>query len=116
MSRTPEEVFADHVARVNGGEISAILDDYSGDVVILTAQGPLTGHPGVRTLFTMAFTMLPEAEVTVRSLVSSGDTLLVWWSAASPAGRIEDGVDTIVVSDGLITFQTTSFTPVLSPS
>ena len=58
--------------------------------------------------------MLPEADVTIKSTVADGDTLLVWWGAVSPAGRIDDGVDTIVVSDGLIKLQTTSFTPALN--
>jgi len=114
MARTVEQVFADHVALVNRGEISPILDHYAEDVVILTSQGPLKGHEGVNTLFTMAFTMLPTAEVTIKSKIAEGDTLLVWWSATSPAGRIDDGVDTIVVSDGLIKLQSTSFTPDLN--
>jgi ketosteroid isomerase-like protein len=110
MARTVEQVFADHVALVNRGEIPPILDHYTEDAVILTSQGPLKGHEGVNTLFTM----LPTAEVTIKSTVSEGDTLLAWWSATSPAGRIEDGVDTIVVSDGLIKLQSTSFTPDLN--
>ena len=32
------------------------------------------------------------------------------WTAESPAGRIDDGVDTFVCEDGLIKLQSASFT------
>jgi hypothetical protein len=34
----------------------------------------------------------------------------VWWSAESSAGRIDDGIDTFVIEDGLIVLQTPTFT------
>ena len=114
MARTPEEVFTDHVALVNRGELSPVLDDYAEDAVLLTAQGPLKGHAGVEAFFTQAFTMFPSAVVTIKSTVWDGDALLVWWDVDSPGGKVDDGVDTILISDGLIKLQTTSFTPQLN--
>src|SRR4051794_39815395 len=96
MARTPEEGFADHVALVNRGELPPILDDYAEDAILLTAQGALKGHPGVEAFFTQAFAMFPEAEVTIKATVWDGDALLVWWGVNSPAGHVDDGVDTIL--------------------
>ena len=40
----------------------------------------------------------------------AGDALLLRWTAASPQGRIDDGVDSFVFADGMIRLQTASFT------
>jgi ketosteroid isomerase-like protein len=114
MARSAEEALRDHLRAVNAGDVQAILEDYADDAVILTAQGPLEGRPGVEAFFTQAFSLLPEAQVSAKSTVVAGDAMLVWWTAESPAGRIEDGVDTFVVGDGLITLQSSSFTPQLN--
>ena len=104
----------DHLRAVNKGDVQAILEDYADDSVILTAQGALEGKTGVDAFFTQAFSLLPEAEVTATSTVVSGDAMLVRWTAESPAGRVDDGVDTFVVEDGLIKLQSSSFTPQLN--
>jgi hypothetical protein len=64
--------------------------------VVLTAQGPLKGKAGVEAFFKQAFSLLPQAQISARQIVSSGGAFLVWWSAESPAGRVDDGVDTFI--------------------
>ena len=54
--------------------------------------------------------MLPGAQVAVKQTVAGENSLLVWWSAASSVGRIDDGIDTFVIEDGLIVLQTPIFT------
>jgi hypothetical protein len=111
---TPEDAYGAHLQAVNTGDLEAILKNYADDVVILTAQGPLEGRTGVEAFFKQAFLLLPQAQVSAKQVVSSGAALLVWWSAVSPAGRVDDGVDTFVFERGLIKLQTISFSPQLN--
>lgn len=109
MVRTPQDVFAAHASALAAGDIDGILEDYSDEAVLLTADVPLRGHDAVRQFFTAALGALPEAEFTMGSTVFEGDVLLLLWSASSPQGKITDGVDTFVFSDGRIRLQTTVF-------
>ena len=109
MTRSAQEVVEAHLAAVAQGDLATILKDYRDDVVIVTPQGALEGHAGVEAFFTQALTALPELKVSVKSIVCAGNIVLVQWTAASPAGRVNDGVDTFVVEDGAIKVQTSSF-------
>jgi|SRR4051812_2734555 ketosteroid isomerase-like protein len=109
MTRTPQEVFAAHAAALATGDIGMILEDYSSDAVLLTADGPFHGRDAIREFLTAALGALPEAEFTVGAAVFEGDALLLLWSATSPTGRITDAVDTFVFADGRIRLQTTVF-------
>jgi ketosteroid isomerase-like protein len=110
MTGSLEDAFRDHGRAVNSGDLQAILSDYADDAVILTAQGPLEGKAGVETFLAQALSLLPQVQVSARQTVISGNALLVWWSAESPAGRIDDGVDSFVYENGLIKLQSASFT------
>ena len=109
MARTPQDVFAAHEAALAAGDIGRILDDYSDDAVLLTADGPFHGHNAIREFLAAALSTLPEAEFTVGAAVFKGDALLLLWSATSPKGKITDAVDTFVFADGKIRLQTTVF-------
>ena len=113
MTRSPEDVFSAHLNAVNSGDLPGILENYADDVVVLTAQGALEGKAGVEGFFKQAFSLLPQAQVSAKQVVSSGGALLVWWGAESPAGRVDDGVDTFVFEGGLIKLQSISFSPQL---
>ena len=87
-----------------------ILEDYRDDVVIVTPQGVLEGHSGVEAFFTQALTALPGLQLGPKSVVGAPDVALLLWTATSTAGSVNDGVDTYVVEDGAIKFETISFT------
>lgn len=110
MARSAEEVFHDHVRAVNAGDLQAIVDDYSDAAVLLTSQGVLNGKAGVDAFFSQAFSVLPQAQVSAKQTVSVGNVIMAWWTAEASAGRIDDGVDTFIVENGLIETQTISFT------
>jgi ketosteroid isomerase-like protein len=110
MGRAAGDVFRDHLSAVNSGDIQTILMDYAEDAQILTAQGALKGREGVEAFYTQAFSLLPGAQIVVKQTVAGENSLLVWWSASSSAGRIDDGIDTFVIEDGLIVLQTPTFT------
>jgi hypothetical protein len=110
MTRSLEDAFRDHGRAVNSGDLQAILSDYADDAVILTAQNPLEGKASGETFFAQALSLLPRVQVSAKQTVLSGNALLVWWSAESPPGRIDDGIDTFVYENGLIKLQSASFT------
>ena len=115
MTRSAEDAYRAHLQAVNTGDLEAVLKNYADDVVVLTAQGPLEGRTGVEAFFKQAFSLLPQAQVSAKQVVSTGAALLVWWGAESPAGRVDDGVDTFVFERGLIKLQSISFSPQLNP-
>lgn len=110
MTRSPNDVLQDHVHAVNRGDLQTILADYADHAQVLTAQGALKGKAGVEAFFAQAMSLLPGFQLTVRQTVTGDNCLLVWWTADSSAGRIEDGIDTFVIEGGLITLQTPTFT------
>lgn len=110
MTRSIEDILRDHVRAVNSGDMQTILSHYADAAEILTAQGVLTGKAGVEAFFTQALSLLPGTQLTVNQMVAGEKGLLVWWSADSSAGRITDGIDTLVIENGLIILQTPTFT------
>ena len=110
MTRSPQEILSDHLAAVEHGDIATIVEDYREDAVLLTSQGALEGRSGLEMFYTQALAMLPRPKFGVESAIYGGDALLVQWTLISPAGRVNDGVDTFVFADGAIRLQTSVFT------
>lgn len=110
MTRSPQEILSDHLAAVENGDIATIVEDYREDAVLLTSQGALEGRSGLEMFYTQALAMLPQPKFGVESAIYGGDALLVQWTLISPAGRVNDGVDTFVFADGVIRLQTSAFT------
>jgi hypothetical protein len=110
MTRSPEEVFADHLAALALRDVGAIGRDYAEDATLLTSQGAVMGRGGVEEFYRQALEMLPDVEFQIGPKVFGGDALLVWWTATATAGHIDDGVDTLRFSDGSIRLQASSFT------
>ena len=54
MSRSPQEVFSDHLAALAKRAVPMILEDYADDARILTPQGALEGLAGVEAFYTQA--------------------------------------------------------------
>lgn len=108
-SRTPEEVFADHSARLATGDLDVVLENYAENAVFITPETVRHGREGVRKGLQQLIKDTPEAEWSL-SHRTAGEVLLLMWTAAGPQFRIQDGVDTFVVRDGLIQAQTVSYT------
>src|SRR6476646_10663645 len=102
VTRTPQEIVADHVAAVSHGDMAAIVNNYADDAVIVTSHGVLEGPAGVESFFRQTLEALPEVELSATSAVFGGNALLLHWTASSPQGRVDDGVDTFLFANGLI--------------
>jgi hypothetical protein len=110
MTRTAKDVFSHHWDALIHGDVPRVLEDYADDAVLLTTGGVFEGREDIGGWFSAAVNALPEAEWAFSSTVYSGDALLLHWTAVSPQGRIDNGVDTFVITDGKIRLQTVSFT------
>jgi hypothetical protein len=109
MTRSAQEVFRDHIAALTTGDVAGILADYRDDAVFITADGALDGLAGIENFYTQAIRNLPNLELATISATYAPNALLLVWSGSSPAGKIENGVDTFVFEAGKISIQTTLF-------
>ncbi|MFE2935578.1 nuclear transport factor 2 family protein [Streptomyces sp. NPDC059221] len=112
MARAPQEVFADHGKQLGTGDLGLITANYTEDAVLVTPEGTLTGHQGVREGIGRLLADLPDADWQLTPQFA-GDVLFLQWTAATTTHEVTDGVDTFVFRDGLISAQTVRYT--LSP-
>ncbi|MET0966776.1 MAG: nuclear transport factor 2 family protein [Nakamurella sp.] len=110
MSRSPEEVFADHFAALAKRDVPLILQDFAEDAVLISPDGALAGLAGVEAFYSQALAGMPDIEFTVASTVFGGAALLVRWTARASTATVSDGVDTFVFDDGKIALQSSWFT------
>ena len=109
-TRTPQEVFQHHAEVLIGGDLEGILSDYADDAVMITPAGVKRGKEGIRETFRELLADLPSADWDVPTQIFEGDLLFIEWSAVSQKMRVEDGIDTFVIRDGLIRAQTVRYT------
>ncbi|MFB7245488.1 nuclear transport factor 2 family protein [Streptomyces populi] len=109
MTRTPQEVFADHGTRLGTGDLDLISRNYTEDAVFVTPDGVLTGRRGVQEGIGRLLADLPDADWQLTTSFA-GDVLFLRWSATGAGHQVTDGVDTFVFRDGLISAQTVRYT------
>ncbi len=105
--RDTREVIDAHLARRAAGDLEGDLrENYSPDVVVLSAEGVHHGHDGVRTTAGVLRTYVPDGRYDYRQVLAAGRFALLQWTGRSEQTRIHDGADSYVVEDGLIVAQT----------
>ncbi|WP_101786707.1 nuclear transport factor 2 family protein [Nonomuraea indica] len=109
MTRTPQEVFADHGIRLGAGDLDLIAGNYTEDAVLITPEGAYHGHDGVRHVIGRLLADLPDAAWQLTPQFA-GEVLFLRWCATTAAHRVTDGTDTFVFRDGLISAQTVRYT------
>ena len=110
MQRSPEEVFTRHLDALSRRDVGALITDYAPDALILTQQGALQGTGGAEQFYRQAFEAMPDVEFTVQWTVFAGHVVMAGWSAAASAGNVDNGVDTLTFTDGVISLHASSFT------
>ncbi|MER6610255.1 nuclear transport factor 2 family protein [Streptomyces sp. NPDC000927] len=109
MTRTPQEVFADHGKRLGTGDLDVIAGNYTEDAVFVTPEGALTGRQGVREGIGRLLSDLPDADWQLTPQFA-GNVLFLQWTATTATHVVTDGVDTFVFRDGRISAQTVHYT------
>jgi ketosteroid isomerase-like protein len=112
VARTLQEVLGHHGDALAAGDLDGIVADYTDDAVLITPQGTFRGRAGAREAWLRLLGDLPDAKVDVSSVVVEGDVVLMAWAASSDAGRVDDGIDTLLVGADGIRVQTIHYTPV----
>lgn len=98
--RGPDEVLADHLARASAGDVEGdIAANFSPRVVILTGEGILRGHDGVRLSRLLWSGARPTRVRQPHRRV--GPYAQVEWHMATPGAGLQ-GVDTYVIRDGWV--------------
>jgi hypothetical protein len=69
----------------------------------------LRGKDGIRQAFTRLLSELPQATWDLKTTIYD-DVMLLEWAAEGDSNRVEDGIDTFVIRDGLIRVQTVRYT------
>jgi len=110
MARTPQEVFQHHVDVLVAEDLDGIVSDYADDAVFMTPAGVLRGKEGVRQAFTKLISDIPSASWETPTVLFDNDILLLEWKAKSEKTKVEDGIDTFVFRDGMISVQTVRYT------
>jgi ketosteroid isomerase-like protein len=110
MTRTPQEVFQHHVEALGAGDLDGIVYDYTDDAVLITPAGTVRGKDGIRAAFVGLLADIPDAAWTLKTQIFEGDVLFLEWAAVAAATKVDDGIDTFVFADGMITTQTVRYT------
>ena len=99
-ARSADEVFHDHLSRASAGDVEGdIQANYADDVVLIDRGTVRSGHQGTR-----------DATYTYRTTRVVGEVAYLEWAGESEATRVECGVDSFVIRDGLIRAQTIYYT------
>ena len=107
--RTPRQMFDHHARVLADGDIWGIVGDYAEDALYIGRDGVVHGKDGIRRAFVKLLGDLPEAQWEFETTLAD-DVVLLRWAAESAHTRVDDGVDTFVVDDGLVRAQTASYT------
>jgi hypothetical protein len=115
MHRSTEEVFRDHLALAQSGDIETdTARNFAPDCVLLTSFGAFHGHEGVRSAAQLLATQLGPVGYQYRTVVWSGEVAFLEWTATSERARVPDGADSFLVQEGLIRAMTIHYSVVVS--
>lgn len=106
---TTEEVLARHEAALGAQDPGRIATHYAADAVVIVNGRTYRGPPEIARFYAALIRDLPDAAWRTDVAVVHGDLAYVEWACASALARVDFGTDTFVVTNGLITRQTASF-------
>jgi ketosteroid isomerase-like protein len=107
--RSTREVFEHHARALGGGDVDAILSDYTDDSVLITSNGVIKGSRAIRAAFEGFVSGLFKPgtyEITMDKLSVEGEIAYAIWHARCASVDVVLGTDTFVVRDGKIAVQT----------
>ncbi len=115
--RSTIEVFEDHLALAQEGELEAdLIRNVATDIVLLTTYGVFRGYEGVRKAAALLDEQIGRTKYTYRTRLVHGDHAFLEWSAHSEVASIEDGADSYLIRDGRIQSMTIHYTVRARPS
>jgi hypothetical protein len=111
MARSTAEVFEDHLARADRGDVEGdIAANFAPDCVLLTSYGRFDGHSGVRAAAALLAEQAPEAKYLYTQRSVHGEIAFLEWTAVGRNAIIDDGADTFLIRDDRIHTMTIHYT------
>ncbi len=105
--RSAEEVLQSHLALRQRKALEEDIElNYAPHVVLLTHEGVLHGHEGVRESGHLLHRQLPDGEYEYHNLLINGDVGFLEWTGRGRGSDVCDGADSYEVRDGKIVAQT----------
>jgi ketosteroid isomerase-like protein len=105
---TTREVLDHHLGAFTAGDIDGLLQDYTDESVIMTADG-IVRADGLRAAFEHLLTGLfspATYRIDVDAMHVEGDVAFIVWHAECAGADVVMATDTFVVHDGKIAVQT----------
>jgi hypothetical protein len=110
-ARSTEEVFEDHLALAQAGDVETdITRNYAPDCVLLTTYGVFRGHDGVRAAAKLLDEQIGRTTYEYRNRVWHAELAFLEWTAGSGRASIADGADSYWIRDGKIRAMTIHYT------
>jgi hypothetical protein len=101
--RPTEQVFEDHLALAQAGDVETDLNrNFAPDVVLLTSYGVFHGHEGCRKAAELLDVQIGKTQYTYRTKLFHGELAFLEWSASTDLASVEDGADSYLIKAGRI--------------
>ena len=112
---TTSDVLNNHLKCFGEGDLDGVLADYSSDVILFIADGPLKGPAAIKPFFQAIFSEFakPGASFSMGQRYVDGEYAYILWSAETADNSYEAATDTFVVRNGKIVAQ--SFAAKITP-
>jgi hypothetical protein len=109
--RSTVEVFEDHIALAQEGDLEAdLIRNVATDIVLLTSYGIFRGYEGVRKAAALLEQQIGRTKYFYRNRMVHGEHAFLEWGARSELAAIEDGADSYLIRDGRIQSMTIHYT------
>ncbi len=111
MTRTPREVFEDHLRTGTRGTVEDdIKRNYAPTVVLPSGDGIRRGHDGLREQAENCNANFPTAHFHYGTQLVDGEVAFLERTATAEGTRVRDGADSYLIRDGRIVAQTIHYT------
>ena len=107
MGRSTQETLDAFWTASGNADMPGIIAAYADDAILLTGGRAYTGKDAIQTLFEGWYAAASEETLVTDGRVIEGNIAMTEWHSQNDAGKkIESGVDTYVVQNGKIRWQT----------
>lgn len=111
QTRTTEEVFLDHLALAQEGDVTTDIErNFDSNCVLLTTYGTFYGHDGVRKASALLERQIGRAEYTYKTKIWHGEMAFLEWAAETDRAAIPDGADSFLIRHGRVQAMTIHYT------
>ncbi len=106
----PADITAQYIAALNSHNPDKVVELYSPTAVHITAARTIQGHAAIRAWYQSVFDqLLPGGKFTLTGFTGTVSSRHLTWTATSFQGKVNNGSDTLGLSDGKIIYHYSFF-------